>query len=54
MLNQMVKLTEELSGLVETAEIMSNKKLMASIKRARNDVKKGRLHRLKNIDELWK
>ncbi|VVB53297.1 Uncharacterised protein [uncultured archaeon] len=50
--NNLKKLKDELEALIETIEILNDEKLMKGIKSSRNDVKAGRIHELKTIDEL--
>ena len=50
--NNLKKLKDELEALIETIEILNDEKLMEGIKSSRNDVKAGRIHELKTIDEL--
>ena len=38
--------------LIETIEILNDEKLMKGIKSSRKDLEAGRIHELKNIDEL--
>jgi len=55
--NTLVKLKEELEEVIETIEIMNDKKLMEGLKRSKKDVKEGRIYELKNVDkldEIWK
>jgi len=55
--NTLVKLKEELEEVIETIEIMNDKKLMEGLKRSKKDVKEGRVYELKNVDkldEIWK
>jgi len=55
--NTLVKLKEELEGVIETIEIMNDKELMEGLERSKKDVKEGRIYELKNVDELdeiWK
>lgn len=40
---------EEVESWEETLEIMSDKKLMASIKRGEEDIKKGRVHTFEEV-----
>ncbi|MDP3104762.1 MAG: hypothetical protein Q8M95_09160 [Candidatus Methanoperedens sp.] len=37
---------------IETIEIINDMTLMKGIKRSRNDVKAGRIHEIRNVDEL--
>ncbi len=50
--NNLKKLKEELESIIETIEIMNDETLMAGIKRSKDDVKAGRVHELKSVDEL--
>jgi len=50
--NNLKKLKDELEALIETIEILNDEKLMKGIKRSRKDVEAGRIHELKNIEEL--
>ncbi|MCX9082370.1 MAG: hypothetical protein OIN83_09255 [Candidatus Methanoperedens sp.] len=46
------KLKDDLEALIETIEILNDEKLMKGIKSSRKDLEAGRLHELKNIEEL--
>ncbi len=46
------KLKDELDALTETIEILNYEKLMKGIKSSRKDLEAGRIHELKNIEEL--
>jgi hypothetical protein len=50
--NNLKKLKDELEVLIETIEILNDEKLMKGIRSSRNDLEAGRIHELKNIDEL--
>ena len=53
----LVKLKEELEEVIETIEIINDKKLMEGLKRSKRDVEEGRIYELKNVDdfdEIWK
>ena len=50
--NNLKKLKDELEALIETIEILNDEKLMKGIKSSRKDVEAGRIHELKNIEEL--
>lgn len=50
--NNLKKLKEELESIIETIEIMNDETLMAGIKKSKDDVKAGRVHELKNVDDL--
>ena len=52
--SRLMKVRDELDSIMETIDILRNKKLMESIKKAREDVRKGRVYKLKDLDELWK
>ena len=50
------KVRDELSSLIETAEILNNKPLIKSIKKGEQDLKEGRYHRAgsgKEIDSFF-
>lgn len=49
-----LKLRDEFDSLVETLEILNDKELMEGIKRSREDAGAGRVHELKDVDDLWK
>ncbi|SNQ62615.1 hypothetical protein [Candidatus Methanoperedens nitratireducens] len=51
-LNNLKKLKEELESIIETIEIMNDETLMAGIKKSKDDVKAGRVHELKSVDDL--
>jgi len=50
--NELHKTVERLDVILKTIEIRSSKKLMASLKRSEQDVKKGRVRKLKDLDEI--
>ncbi|VVB91989.1 Uncharacterised protein [uncultured archaeon] len=50
--NNLKKLKEELESIIETIEIMNDETLMTRIKRSKDDVKAGRVHELKSVDDL--
>ncbi len=50
--NNLKKLKDDLEAIIETIEIMNDEELMEGIKRSRDDVKAGRVHELKSVDEL--
>ncbi len=50
--NNLKKLKEELESIIETIEIMNDEMLIAGIKRSKDDVKAGRVHELKSVDDL--
>ena len=52
--SRLMKVRDESDSIMETIDILRNKKLMESIKKAREDVRKGRVYKLKDLDELWK
>jgi len=49
--NRIRMIEERLDGLEETVEILADKKLLKEIKRALDDIKKGRYKVYKNVDE---
>ncbi len=54
--NNLRKLKDDLESLLETIEIMNDETLMKGVERSRDDVKAGRVHRMKDvgeIDEIW-
>ncbi len=46
------RLRDELDSLIETAKILNDKFLLKSIKRSENDLKSGRVTRIKSKEEL--
>ena len=52
--SDMLKLREEIESIIETLEIMNDRELMKGIGRSKRDVKEGKTHGLKNIDDLDK
>ncbi|GEM_PF-2998037 len=51
---EMHETVEKLDSLIETIEIISNKKLIKSIKRSADDIKKGRTKKLEDLNEIKK
>jgi len=45
---------EKLESIMETIEIMSDKELMESIERSEEDVKAGRVKKLKDVEDIKK
>ncbi len=43
---------EELLGYLETFEIMSNSETMESIRKSREDIKKGRFKKIENVHDM--
>jgi PHD/YefM family antitoxin component YafN of YafNO toxin-antitoxin module len=43
---------EELSEYLETFEVMSNPETMESIRKSREDIKKGRVKKIENVKEI--
>lgn len=41
-----------MDSLIETIEMMNDETLMKGIKRLRNDLKAGRVHEIRNAEEL--
>ncbi|CEG13308.1 hypothetical protein MSIBF_A3640004 [groundwater metagenome] len=52
--NDMLIVKKEIDSIIETLEIMNNPDLMNGIERSKRDVKEGRTHELKSIDDLDK
>ena len=52
--NDMLIVKKEIDSIIETLEIMNNPDLMKGIERSKRDVKEGRTHELKSIDDLDK
>jgi len=52
--NDMLRVREEIESIIETLEIMNDRELMRGIERSKRDVKEGRTHELKSIDDLDK
>jgi hypothetical protein len=50
--NNLKKLKDELDALTETIEILNDEKLMKGIKSSRKYLEAGRIHEVKNIEEL--
>jgi len=48
----LLKMREELDQIIETIEIMNDKELMEGINRALREAEEGKIHELKNIDNL--
>ncbi len=51
-LQKAIKLRDELDGMIETAQILSNKSLMASLRRSERDLRNGRVARVASRKEL--
>ncbi len=46
---ELVKKKEEFDAIIESIELMSNPEVQKSIKRSREDIKVGRIHKLKDL-----
>ncbi|MFQ6119590.1 MAG: hypothetical protein ACE5KE_06865 [Methanosarcinales archaeon] len=56
MFRDILRLKEELEGILETIEIMNDKESVEGLRRSMEDVKAGRVYELKSVDdldELW-
>lgn len=54
LINRLIEIRDEFDSIVETLDIMRNKRLMRSIKRSREDFKKGKLISWKELQKRWK
>ena len=54
MMNKLLMIRDEFDTTIETLDIMRNKNLMKSIRKSREDVKRGRLISWKELQERWK
>ncbi|HID28125.1 MAG: hypothetical protein ACE5KT_11495 [Methanosarcinales archaeon] len=54
MFRDMLRLKEELEGILETIEIMNDKESVEGLRRSMEDVKAGRVYELKSVDDLDK
>ena len=50
--DEMVRLRGEFDSLIETIEILNDRELMEGIKRSKEDVKSGRVYKVKKIEDL--
>jgi len=53
-LNALIQIRKELDEIIETLEIMGEEETMEGIKRGLEDIEKGRLYELKDIEDLLK
>ena len=51
-LQKAIKLRDELDGMIETAQILGNKPLMASLRRSEQDLRSGKVTRIASRKEL--
>ncbi|MFQ6071884.1 MAG: hypothetical protein ACE5KT_04180 [Methanosarcinales archaeon] len=54
MFRDILRLKEELEGILETIEIMNDKESVEGLRRSMEDVKAGRVYELKSVDDLDK
>ena len=47
------KIREELDEVIESIDIMNDENLMKGITRAKEDVKAGRVHELKGVEQIF-
>jgi len=47
--DEMIRKKEEFDAIVESIELMNNPEVQESIKRSKEDIKAGRVHKLKDI-----
>jgi len=52
--NDMLKVSEEIEGIIETLDIINDRELLKGIERSKKQVKEGRTHELKTVDDLDK
>ena len=50
---EMIKKKEEFDAIVESIELMSNLEVRKSIKKSKDDIKQGKVHKLRDIIEKW-
>ncbi|VUT26404.1 MAG: hypothetical protein MOIL_01543 [Candidatus Methanolliviera sp. GoM_oil] len=48
----MIRIRDELDGIIETIEIMNDEELMEGIRRSKEDIEAGRTYELKNVNDL--
>jgi len=53
-LNALIRIRKELDEIIETLEIMSDKETMEGIKKGLEDIEKGRIYELKDIEDILK
>ena len=46
---EMIRKKEEFDAIVESIELMNNPKVMESVRKSKEDIKTGRVHKLKDI-----
>ena len=53
--NEMIRKKEEFDAIVESIELMNNPNVKESIRKSREDIKAGRVHKLRDVlkNELW-
>ena len=47
--NEMIRKKEEFDAIVESIELMNNLDVMGSIKKSKEDIKAGRVHKLRDV-----
>ena len=50
--DEMIRIRDELDGIIETIEIMNDEELMEGIRRSKEDIEAGRTYELKNVNDL--
>jgi len=53
-LNALIRIRKELDEIIETLETMSDEETMEGIKRGLEDIEKGRIYELKDIEDILK
>ncbi|HEC77288.1 MAG TPA: hypothetical protein ENI33_08565 [Thermoplasmatales archaeon] len=53
-LDALVKIRKELDEIIETLEIMNDEETMEGIKKSIEDIEKGRIYELEDIDDILK
>ena len=53
-LNALIRIRKELDEIIETLEIMSDEETIKGIKRGLEDIEKGRIYELKDIEDILK
>ena len=53
--NEMLRKKEEFDAIVESIELMNNPEVKEALKKSKEDIKAGRVHKLRDVlkNELW-
>ena len=52
-ISDLLRVKEEFDAVVESIELMNNPKVQESIRKSKEDIKSGKVHKLKDVLKKW-